>query len=92
MTQVKPKPAETHTEKRVVRNARLADVDQIIRLVDRAYPGMGTYPAGCIRGQINAFPELFTLQLPSIENEPMQPHEAIKTIAGFFKPHLRVFQ
>lgn len=44
-------------EKLIVRNARLSDVDQIISLVDRAYPGMGTYPADCIRGQINAFRE-----------------------------------
>ncbi len=44
-------------EQLVVRNAEPGDVAQIVDLVGRAYPGMGTYPADCIRGQINAFPE-----------------------------------
>lgn len=41
--------------KLTVRQATLADVDEIIALVERAYPGMPSYTPGMIRGQINAF-------------------------------------
>ncbi|HSG64136.1 MAG TPA: GNAT family N-acetyltransferase, partial [Gammaproteobacteria bacterium] len=40
-----------------IRQATLADVDQIVALVIRAYPGMTPYASGVVRGQINAFPE-----------------------------------
>ena len=43
--------------KLTVRSATLADVDEIIALVKRVYPGMPPYTPGMIRGQINAFPE-----------------------------------
>ena len=48
---------KSDTEKLVVRNATLADVPEIVVLVARAYPDMGSYPADTIRGQINAYPE-----------------------------------
>ena len=48
---------KSDTEKLVVRNATLADVPDIVVLVARAYPDMGSYPADTIRGQINAYPE-----------------------------------
>ena len=40
-----------------VRVATLADVESIIDLVTRAYPGMSPYTPGMVRGQINVFPE-----------------------------------
>jgi predicted amidohydrolase/GNAT superfamily N-acetyltransferase len=43
--------------KLTVRLATLADVDAIIALVQRVYPGMAPYTPGMIRGQINAFPD-----------------------------------
>ena len=40
-----------------IRDATLADVDDIVALVKRAYPGMLSYTPGMIRGQINSFPD-----------------------------------
>lgn len=42
-----------------VRNARIADVEKICELTDRAYKGTGMegYSQGAITGQINTFPE-----------------------------------
>jgi predicted amidohydrolase/ribosomal protein S18 acetylase RimI-like enzyme len=40
-----------------IREATLADVDNIVALVTRAYPGMTPYAPGVVRGQVNAFPE-----------------------------------
>lgn len=39
-----------------IRDARLADVEGIIRLATKAYPKMEPYTPATIRGQINAFP------------------------------------
>jgi predicted amidohydrolase/ribosomal protein S18 acetylase RimI-like enzyme len=44
-------------QKLTVRLATLPDVDLIVALVERAYPGMLPYTPGMIRGQINAFAE-----------------------------------
>jgi len=43
-------------EKLLVRLATPEDVDGIVQLVARAYPGMLPYTDGMLRGQINAFP------------------------------------
>ncbi len=40
-----------------IRNATTADVAAIEALSDKVYPDMPPYPAGALRGQINAFPE-----------------------------------
>lgn len=40
-----------------VRVARPADVDGILALISRAYPGIENYSAGQVRGQINNFPD-----------------------------------
>ena len=41
----------------IVRLATLNDIDAIHRLVNRAYPQMGSYPPRMLRGQLTAFPE-----------------------------------
>lgn len=40
-----------------LRNARLADIDGIVALVAKVYPGIAPYSKGQLRGQINTFPE-----------------------------------
>ena len=42
--------------KLIVRNAVGGDIDGIVSLVKRVYPGMTAYTRGMLRGQINAFP------------------------------------
>ncbi|MDQ2765447.1 MAG: bifunctional GNAT family N-acetyltransferase/carbon-nitrogen hydrolase family protein [Pseudomonadota bacterium] len=39
-----------------VRSAQAGDVEGILSLILRVYPGLGNYSAGMIRGQINNFP------------------------------------
>jgi predicted amidohydrolase/GNAT superfamily N-acetyltransferase len=43
--------------KLTIREARAEDVDGIISLTERAYPGMPPYAPAMVRGQINAFPQ-----------------------------------
>ncbi|MGE0113528.1 MAG: nitrilase-related carbon-nitrogen hydrolase [Steroidobacteraceae bacterium] len=40
-----------------IRSAALTDIDGIMDLVARVYPGMSTYPRAMLLGQINSFPE-----------------------------------
>ncbi len=40
-----------------IRNAVPGDIDQILKLIARVYPGIENYSPGQIRGQINNFPE-----------------------------------
>jgi predicted amidohydrolase/GNAT superfamily N-acetyltransferase len=40
-----------------IREARIADVPEIVDLVSRVYPHMRPYPPGMLVGQINAFPQ-----------------------------------
>ncbi len=45
------------TAKLTIRTAEQADIDGILDLIGRVYPGMGNYSTGMIRGQINNFPD-----------------------------------
>jgi len=49
--------ARTSDTRLEVRNAVIADVPAIQRLIARAYPEMAGYTAGVVRGQLNNFPE-----------------------------------
>lgn len=54
-----PTPAATTSKKRnlIVRQAALTDVDGIIDLIKKVYPGFPPYPRELIQSQINHYPE-----------------------------------
>ncbi|MGH6781331.1 MAG: GNAT family N-acetyltransferase, partial [Sphingomonadaceae bacterium] len=69
-----------------VRQAKLADVPAIQRLIARAYPELPGYTAGVVRGQLNNFPEG---QFVAIFNGKMVGYCASMRISGAIalKPH-----
>ncbi|WP_238475359.1 bifunctional GNAT family N-acetyltransferase/carbon-nitrogen hydrolase family protein [Sphingomonas cavernae] len=69
-----------------VRQAKLADVPAIQRLIARAYPELPGYTAGVVRGQLNNFPEG---QFVATFNSKMVGYCASMRISGAIalKPH-----
>ncbi len=57
---------------------RIGSFDEFRQMVTYFIDVTGDYGADFV-----VFPELFTLQLLSIENEPLQPHEAIATVTRY---------